>query len=196
MPAEPSVLLVRHGETEWSAAGRHTGRTDVPLTARGRRQAEHIGGLLAEWEVARALTSPLGRALDTARIAGFADAEVLPDLAEWDYGAIEGRTTGEVRAGRPGWTIWKGPVPGGETLTSVAARTDRVVARLAASEGLSAVFAHGHLLRVLAARWLGLPPDAGRLLALDTATLSVLGVERGTRLILRWNMPGQPNLES
>jgi probable phosphoglycerate mutase len=182
------IWLVRHGQTEWSASGQHTGRTDIPLTAEGERQAAALGELLARRPFALVLSSPLGRARETCRLAGYADTAVLTDdLREWDYGDFEGRKTADIRKEAPGWTIWAGPVPGGETIDQVAQRTRRVIDRAAAAGGDTALFAHGHVLRVLAACWLGLPPDGGRFLALGTASLSVLGHERETRVISTWN---------
>ena len=184
----PEVVLVRHGETEWSRDGRHTGRTDVELTEQGRRDAEALGALLAGRRFALVLTSPLSRASETARLAGFgAVAEPSDDLVEWDYGEYEGRRTVEIRVERSGWTLWRDGVPGGESAADVGARADRVIARLRGLDGAAAVFAHGHLLRVLTARWLGLDPAAGRYLALDTATLSELGYERETPVVRLWN---------
>ena len=184
----PEVVLVRHGETEWSRAGRHTGRTDVPLTEQGRRDAQAIGAVLRERRLALVLTSPLQRAADTCRLAGLGDVAVVRDeLREWDYGEYEGLKTVDIRRERPGWSVWTDDIPGGESLTDVGERADRVVAELRSSEGDAAVFAHGHLLRVLAARWLGLEPAAGRLLALDVATISVLGYERETAVLRSWN---------
>jgi broad specificity phosphatase PhoE len=181
------IVLVRHGETEWSRDGKHTGRTDVPLTAIGRRQAKALGEVLARREFTRVLTSPLARAAETARLAGFEPAEPREELREWDYGAYEGRRTVEIREERPGWTLWRDGVPGGETAGEVAERVDRVLGELDAVDGEVLVFAHGHLLRVLAARWLGLEPASGRLFALDPATVSVLGRERETPVIRVWN---------
>ncbi|HSE94614.1 MAG TPA: histidine phosphatase family protein [Methylomirabilota bacterium] len=162
MSERPGALwLIRHGETAWSASGRHTGRTDVPLTAAGERQAEALGRhLRAGGETfATVLTSPLTRARETCRLAGYAAvAQVVDDLREWDYGDYEGRTTAEIRTDRPGWTIWAGPVPGGETVEAVGRRASRVIDRAVAASGAVALFAHGHVLRVLAACWLGLPP--------------------------------------
>jgi probable phosphoglycerate mutase len=186
--AAQEVVLVRHGETEWSRAGKHTGRTDVPLTEQGRRRAQAVGALLSAREFAVVLSSPLGRALETCRLAGFGDRALLRDeLMEWDYGAYEGRTTAEVRKERPGWTLWRDGVPGGETIDQVAERVDRVIAETRSADGDALLFAHGHVLRVLAARWLGLEPDMGRLLALDPATISTLGYERETPVIRLWN---------
>ena len=185
---KPEVVLVRHGETEWSRTGKHTGSTDVPLTDRGRRQADALGAHLAERQFALVLTSPLQRAAETCSLAGYGDvAQRRDDLREWDYGAYEGRTTPEVREERPGWTLWDGGVPDGETADEVGARADRVIAELRSLDGDASVFAHGHVLRVLTARWLGLDPNAGRLFALDTATISVLGYERETPVIRVWN---------
>jgi broad specificity phosphatase PhoE len=182
------VVLVRHGETEWSRAGKHTGRTDVPLTDEGREQATALGAALRDRGFALVLTSPLSRAAETCRLAGLGDvAQERADLREWDYGAFEGRTTAEIREERPGWTLWRDGVPGGETAADVGARADRVIAELRDAEGDAVVFAHGHLLRVLAARWLRLEPAHGRLFALDTATLSVLGYERETPVVRLWN---------
>ena len=183
-----SVVLVRHGETEWSRAGLHTGRTDVELTTAGEEQARALGERLSGRRFSRVLVSPLRRARDTCRIAALiGPVEVVEDLREWDYGEYEGRTTAHIRTEAPGWTVWNGPMPSGESVEEVGSRADRVIAALAHVDGEAALVAHGHLLRVLAARWLGLPPRDGRLLALDTATLSVLGWERETRVIRTWN---------
>jgi broad specificity phosphatase PhoE len=184
------LWLVRHGETEWARLGRHTGRTDVPLTDLGRRQARTLGRRLAGHAFGLVLTSPLSRAAETASLAGFGGvAAADPDLMEWDYGALEGRRTPEIRADYPGWTIWRGPWPGGETIEGVAARADRIVARARSSaDGRDTlVFAHGHLLRVLAARWLGLEPASGGLFALGTGTVSILGWEHDVAVIETWN---------
>jgi broad specificity phosphatase PhoE len=184
---DDEVWLVRHGETEWSRDGRHTSTTDLPLTDEGRRVAESLRERLAGESFALVLTSPRRRARDTADLAGRLDAEVDGDLVEWDYGDLEGKTTEEIRETYPGWTIWQGPVPGGETADQVSARLDRVVARCRATDGRVLVFGHGHALRALSARWLGLPVVDGRHLRLDTATVSVLGWERETAVVLRWN---------
>jgi probable phosphoglycerate mutase len=182
------VVLVRHGRTEWTASGRHTGRTDVPLDDIGRAEAKAVADRLAGLHVARALSSPLFRARETASLAGFGDAlEPRPELMEWDYGELEGLTTAEIRQRYPGWTIWSGPVPGGETAEQVGARADRILSEIASSGLTILVFSHGHFLRVLAARWLGLPPTDGRLFKLDTATVSVLGYEREQRVLMSWN---------
>ncbi len=184
----PRLWLVRHGETEWARLGRHTGRTDIPLTDRGRAEAAALATRLAGREFAEVLSSPLSRALETARLAGFADrVETDDDLLEWDYGADEGRTTPEIRRERPGWSIWSDGPKDGETSPQVGARVDRVIAHVRAGTGDALVFAHGHVLRVLAARWLDEPPTDGRLFALSTATLSILGWEREQAVIERWN---------
>jgi broad specificity phosphatase PhoE len=183
------IVLVRHGETEWSRGGRHTGNTDVPLTDRGREQAEALREALGKREFARVLTSPLARAAETARLAGFDGAEVREELREWDYGGYEGRTTAEIREERPGWSLWRDGVPGGEASHEVAARVDRLLAELRTVEGDVLVFAHGHVLRVLAARWIELQAVAGARFALDPATIGVLGHERETPVIRIWNAP-------
>jgi broad specificity phosphatase PhoE len=184
----PEVVLVRHGETEWTLSGQHTGRTDIPLTERGREQARALAAELARWRFALVLTSPLARAKETCRLAGLAEhAAERDELMEWDYGAYEGRKTIEIREEQPGWTLWGDGVPEGETAAEVGARVDRVIAELRSVAAEAAVFAHGHVLRVLAARWLGLEPDAGRLFALDPATISVLGYERETAVLRVWN---------
>jgi len=182
------VWLARHGETEWARLGRHTGRTDVPLTDTGRAQAAALGRRLAGHAFELVLTSPLSRAAETTAIAGYAGVAVAdPDLREWDYGELEGRLTEDIREDYPGWTIWRGPWPGGETLDEVAARADHVLERIAGAQGDVLVVSHGHLLRVLAARWLGMAPTAGGLFALGTATVSVLGHDRQTPVIEVWN---------
>jgi broad specificity phosphatase PhoE len=181
------IFLIRHGETEWSRAGRHTGRTDLPLTDAGRSAAEWLGKALGGRQL-DVWTSPLERARETSRIAGFPDARIEEDLREWDYGIYEGRTTLDIRKETPGWSVWLSPIVNGESLDEVAERAKRVIHRVTESAtGDVAVFAHGHILRILAACWIGMPPLAGRLLALDTATISVLGYERQTRVIRRWN---------
>ena len=185
---EQQVWLVRHGETEWARLGRHTGRTDVPLTETGREQAGALGRRLAATKFDLVLTSPLSRAADTARLAGFDGVAVVePDLREWDYGALEGRLTAEIRDDYPGWSIWTGPWPEGETVEEVGARADRVLARIRAADGDVLLFSHGHLLRVLTARWLDLPPALGALFALSTATVSILGWDRENAVIETWN---------
>ena len=188
----PRVVVVRHGETEWSASGRHTSRTDLPLTDEGRRRAEGLAGALSEWTFAVVLSSPLRRARETCEIAGFASrAELDDDLREWGYGEYEGLTTPEIRERDPDWSLWRDGCPGGEQPGEVAARADRVLARLAGADGDGVVFAHGHLLRVLAARWVSLEAAFGARLALGAGSISVLGHERDARVIERWNrVPG------
>jgi broad specificity phosphatase PhoE len=184
----PAIWLVRHGETEWARLGRHTGRTDVPLTGVGRGQASGVAHKLVGHHFALVLSSPLQRALETARLAGYGDrVETVDDLMEWDYGRDEGRTTPEIRTERPGWTIWGDGPEGGETIHEMAARVDRVIARARAQAGDVLLFAHGHVLRILAARWIDQPPTEGRRFALSTATVSVLGWEREQPVIERWN---------
>jgi broad specificity phosphatase PhoE len=185
---QPEVVLIRHGETEWTRSGKHTGHTDIPLTDNGRREAEAVGCALRGRGFALVLTSPLQRAAETCRLAGLGDGAVrLDELKEWDYGAYEGRTTKDIRKERPGWTLWRDGVPDGEMPPEVGARVDQVIAEARSAAGDVAVFAHGHVLRVLTARWLGLEPEAGRLFALDPATISVLGHERETPVIRLWN---------
>jgi broad specificity phosphatase PhoE len=182
------IWLFRHGETEWSQSGQHTGRTDLPLTAAGRRRAQAIGRRLSGRPFALVLSSPLIRALETCRLSGYGDlAELTPDLMEWDYGAYEGRRTVDIQKERPGWSLWRDGVPEGETVEQVGARTRRVIDTAEGADGDVALFAHGHVLRVLSACWLGLPPDAGRLFVMGTAAVSVLGYERDTRVIVKWN---------
>jgi broad specificity phosphatase PhoE len=189
----PELVLVRHGETEWSREGRHTGLTDVPLTDLGKEQAGAVRSALEGRRFARVLTSPLARAAETARLAGYGEtAQPRDELKEWDYGAYEGRKTVDIRKERPGWTLWQDGVPGGETAAEVTARVDRLIDEVRGVEGKVLVFAHGHLLRVLAVRWIGLEAEAGRLLALDPATISVLGYERETPVIRVWNSPVAP----
>lgn len=187
MPGE--LWLIRHGETEWSRSGAHTGRTDLPLTEQGRRNAEAIGRLLKGRPFALVLVSPLRRAVETCRLAGYgAVAQTEPQLQEWDYGDYEGRTTADIQRENPGWSLWTSPIPHGETIDHVAGRARAVIARAAAVQGDVALFAHAHILRILTACWLGLPPAGGRLFALDTASVSTLGYERETRVISRWNL--------
>src|SRR5258708_5423565 len=186
------LWLVRHGETEWSRSGAHPGRTDIPLTAAGRANAAAVGRYLQGRRFALVLVSPLQRARETCRLAGYENALIDPDLSEWDYGDYEGLTTAQIQAERPGWSLWTDGVPNGETAAQVAARAERVIARALAAtsdaEGDVALFAHGHILRILTARWLGLPPEDGRLFALGTAAISILGYERVTQVITRWNL--------
>jgi broad specificity phosphatase PhoE len=192
--ASQEIALVRHGETEWSKSGRHTGRTDVPLTETGRAQARLLGDMLSAWRQTPALTSPLERASETCRLAGFTEnCEVVDDLREWDYGIYEGKTTAGIRGEIPEWSIWTHPIENGESLEELGRRADLVIGRIR-DEGRDAVlFSHGHFLRVLAARWCGLQASAGRVLALDTATVSVLGHERETSVIRLWNAPCLPS---
>jgi broad specificity phosphatase PhoE len=188
MPSE--IWLVRHGETEWSRSGQHTSRTDLPLTPEGERQAESLKRMLAGHSFTLVLSSPMKRAVETCRLVGLSP-ELSDDLREWDYGDYEGLTTPEIQKSAPGWTIFTGSVPNGETIEQVGARADRVISRIIsraqAAAGDVALFGHGHLLRVLAARWVGIEPSGGRLLALSTASLSVLGYERETRVVRLWN---------
>lgn len=181
------LWVVRHGQTEWSLAGRHTSTTDLPLLPEGEQTARALAERLAGTSFDLVLTSPRLRARRTAELAGFPEAEPDEDLVEWAYGDYEGVTSTEIQERTPGWTIWTGEVPGGESAAQVGARLDRVVARARAVDGDTLVFGHGHALRALAARWLGLPVSEGRLLRLDTATVSVLGHERADPVVLRWN---------
>jgi broad specificity phosphatase PhoE len=189
MDPTPALWIVRHGETEWSKAGRHTGRSDVPLTAAGVEQASALRARLGGRSFALVLSSPLRRAAETCRLAGFDGvARRSEDLLEWDYGAYEGRTTADIQRDVPGWSIWTGEVPGGETIDDVAARARRLVAAARAAGGDVALFGHGHVLRVVAACWLGLSPREGRLFALTTAALGVLGYEHATPVLRAWNV--------
>ncbi|MET9065446.1 histidine phosphatase family protein [Streptosporangium sandarakinum] len=189
------MFLLRHGETEWSRNGRHTGRTDLPLTEKGEAQARALARLVAERSFDLVLVSPAGRARRTAELAGLTDYEIDPDLWEWDYGGYEGITTPAIRENRPGWYLWRdGVVPGdadhpGEDAAEVGARADRVIGRARAADGEVALVAHGHFLRVLCARWLDLPPTDGRLFRLDTGTYSRLGYEHAEPVVLSWNAP-------
>ena len=185
-PGSGEAWLVRHGSTEWSQNGRHTGRTDIPLTPAGERAAAALRPVLAGRRFALVLSSPLQRARRTAELAG-ETPEIDDDLLEWNYGQYEGRTTHDIRQERPGWGIWKDGVLGGETADQVAARAARVIARVRAVEGDCLLFAHGHLLRILGARWIGAPPTAGQHLLLSTAAVSILGYERETPALARWN---------
>jgi probable phosphoglycerate mutase len=183
------MFLVRHGETEWTITGQHTSRTDVALTDAGRRDAERLGATLSDaHRFALVLTSPMQRARETCRLAGFdGSAVVSDDVTEWDYGDYEGRTTADIRKERPDWSLFRDGVPGGETAAQVGARADRVIARARAVDGDTIVFSHGHFLRVLAARWLELAPTDGARFALEPASISVLGWERETPVLDRWN---------
>lgn len=186
MPTQHEIWLIRHGETEWSLSGQHTSRTDLALTAEGERRAVRLGDVMHGHPFALVLSSPLRRALDTARIAGLTP-QLTDDLREWDYGDYEGRKTKDIRKEAPGWTIWTGYTPNGETAAQVAARAEKVIARAISAGGDVALFGHGHMLRVLAACWLGCDPTAGRLFALSTGSISVLGYEHETRVIRAWN---------
>jgi broad specificity phosphatase PhoE len=186
--AETRLILLRHGETAWSASGQHTGRTDIPLTENGVSQAGRLARRLEGQRFAAVFTSPRSRALETCRIAGLdRDAVVTDDLAEWDYGVYEGRTSDDIRAHEPDWSVWTAKIRGGESVEDVGRRVDRVIAATLAHEGDVALFGHGHCLRILAARWIGLPPVAGSLLELSTATVSRLGWERERRVVELWN---------
>ena len=192
IPPDPATLtrlvLARHGETEWSRTGRHTGRTDIPLTDLGREEARRLANVLSGRSFSRVVSSPLVRATETARLAGFGDRlEIDDDLREWDYGSYEGRTRLEIAADVPGWTVWSHPIVGGESLEELGARADRVIDRLLPSGGDVLVFSHGHFLRVLAARWIAAPPVTGSRLELWTATISELGWEHDRRVIELWN---------
>lgn len=185
----PTVTLVRHGETEWSKNGRHTGRTDVPLTRTGERAAVELAPRL-DGGFAMVFCSPSTRARETCRLAGFSDrAGIEPDLAEWDYGDYEGLTTAQIQAKRPGWTLFRDGCPGGENASDVGIRADRIIATIRKSEASALLFSSGHFLRVLTARWIGRPPEAGALLALDTASIGLLGYDhdRSEPVIHRWN---------
>jgi len=186
--ARHDVWVLRHGATEWSTSGRHTGRTDVPLVDLGRDQARAVGQVLGGRRFAQVLVSPLRRARETCELAGYSgQAEIDDDLQEWDYGDYEGITTEAIRQSDPRWTVWSGACPGGETLTEVAARADRVIARARAADGEVALFGHGHILRVIAARWCELEAVEGRRFPLDTGTVNVLGWEHENRAVRRWN---------
>jgi broad specificity phosphatase PhoE len=186
----PCVYLVRHGETTWSASGKHTGRTDIPLTEEGERKARALQGRFKGVAFDRAFTSPLQRARRTCELAGLGDAaKIDPDLREWDYGDYEGRKTSEILSERPGWLLFRDGCPNGERPADVGARADRVIARLRAADDRAIVFSSGHILRVLGARWLGLAPSEGRLFMLSTASISILGYEhdKGEPAIQLWN---------
>jgi probable phosphoglycerate mutase len=188
------ILLIRHGETAWSASHRHTSYTDLELTPDGERQARALGALLAGRRFARVLSSPRQRAVRTAQLAGLSVDATDPDLTEWNYGEYEGRTTADVHAENPHWNLWADGAPGGESPAQVGERADRLLAATTPllEQGNVALVGHAHSLRVIGARWIGLPPSAGGLLRLDTATVSVLGHEHGRPVILRWNQPAPP----
>jgi broad specificity phosphatase PhoE len=184
------VVLVRHGETEWSRDGRHTGKTDIPLTEEGRRQAKALAPALTAWKFSLVLTSPLQRAADTCRLAGYGNqAQTRPDLVEWDYGRYEGLTSQQIEQIRPNWSLWRDGGPGGEKPADVGRRVDRVIAEVRRVDRNVLIVAHGHVLRVLTARWLGEAPAGGRHYALQAAALSVLGYEHQNPVIWRWNQP-------
>ena len=188
--AKQEVVLVRHGETEWSRDGRHTGKSDIPLTEVGRQEARRLRPELAQWTFALVLTSPLQRAEETCRLAGYGDrAQGRPDLEEWDYGRYDGKTSKEIATTQPDWSLWRDGGPGGESPADVGKRVDRVIAEIRATDGNVLLFAHGHVLRVLTARWLDQPPSSGRHYALQTAALGVLGYEHQDAVIRRWNIP-------
>jgi probable phosphoglycerate mutase len=190
------IFLVRHGETEWSKTGQHTGRTDIPLTPEGERQGKALGRHLAERTFALVLTSPLSRARATCTLAGFDGvAQVDDDLREWNYGIYEGKTTAAMRKEQPGWSIWTTSIPEGESLDDVGARARRVIERVDGVEGDVALFAHAHFLRILGATWVGLPPIHGRHFTLGTASVSVLGYERENRVIQVWNQDWRLGVE-
>jgi len=185
-----AIWLIRHGQTAWTLSGAHTGRTDLPLTDAGRENARAVGRWLAGRPFALVLVSPLSRARETCRLAGYGEvAEVDADLCEWNYGDYEGRTTADIRKESPDWSLWREGPRNGETVEQVGARAEAVLARISGIDGDVALFAHGHILRILTARWLGLPPDCGRMFALSTATVSTLGFERETHVISQWNVP-------
>ena len=184
------VVLVRHGETEWTLSGQHTGRTDIPLTERGRKQARLLAPLFSTADFALVLSSPLQRARETCELAGLgARMEIEPDLMEWDYGEYEGITSKEIKRTAPNWMVFTDGCPGGETPEQVGARVDRLIHRIRPVAGRVAIFAHGHLLRVFAARWIGFPPSAGQHFLLDTSTVGVLGYYQGVPAVKRWNAP-------
>jgi broad specificity phosphatase PhoE len=188
--SESQIYLIRHGETEWAISGRHTGRTDIPLTQRGREQAIHLLPIFEDVSFEVILSSPLQRARQTAEIAGLGSRlEICDDLMEWDYGDYEGLTTQEIRLQVPGWTVWTHLCPNGEPGEAVSQRANRVIERMVQASGNVALFAHGHFLRVLASRWIEQSYDFGRYLQLGTSTLSILGLDRGSPVIRTWNGP-------
>jgi broad specificity phosphatase PhoE len=184
------VYLVRHGETEWSLSGQHTGSTDIPLTENGREVARRLGDSLRELHFAAVWSSPMSRSLDTARLAGFEhDVRIDDNLKEWVYGEYEGLTTPQIRESNPGWFLFRDGAPGGESPEQIGARADRVIEEVRAVDGDVLLFAHGHILRVIATRWLGYPPNDGGKFSLGTATLSILGYEHEEASLWRWNAP-------
>ncbi len=190
LPDGVELWLIRHGETEWSKSGQHTGRTDLPLTPKGEEQAKALPALLGDIRPAHVVSSPLERARATARLAGWAVDEIDPDLAEWDYGDFEGRTTGQIREEVPGWTIWTNGARNGETIENISARADRVLQRAAErlTDGPVILLSHGHMSRAIGARWIGLPAIDGSRLTLATAAPSLLSTQYEVRVIERWNM--------
>lgn len=184
----PELVLIRHGETEWSASGRHTGRTDIALTTHGREEARSIAAAVATIDFTHVYASPLRRAWETAELVGLTPT-ADDDLVEWDYGDYEGRTTADIRETIPLWSVWTDEITGGESVDEVGRRADSVITRLSTLTGPVAVVAHGHFLRIFAARWLDLPACEGRRFVLNTSTLSMLGWERENRVITRWNDP-------
>jgi broad specificity phosphatase PhoE len=195
MAVQNHIWLIRHGETPWSLSGQHTGKTEMEVTATGKLMAKAIGCELAGRRFDLILTSPRMRARETCRLSGYGEAAAIDDnLQEWDYGAYEGRTSADIIKEVPNWSLWRDGVPGGETIEAVSARADRVIQRALDCTGDVALFAHGHILRVLAARWVGLPPDGGRYFSLDAGSISILGSEYKVRVISRWNFV--PKLES
>jgi probable phosphoglycerate mutase len=195
MAVQNHIWLIRHGETPWSLSGQHTGKTEMELTATGKLMAKTVGRELADRGFDLILTSPRMRARETCRLSGYGEAAAIDDnLQEWDYGAYEGRTSADIMKEAQNWSLWRDGVPGGETIEAVSARADRVIQRALDCTGDVALFAHGHILRVLAARWVGLPPDGGRYFSLDAGSISILGSEYKVRVISQWNFV--PKLES
>lgn len=189
LPRMGELLLARHGETEWSVDGRHTGRTDLPLTDDGRRRARGLADLVAGRSFDLVITSPLRRAVETCELAGLGElAQVREDLHEWDYGDYEGLTTPQIQERRPDWSLFRDGCPNGETAADVGARADRVIAEVRGLDGDAIAFGHGHMLRVLGARWVRLPPEDGALLDLGTGALCTLGYEHGLPVVVRWNL--------
>lgn len=187
-PVSPQIVLVRHGETAWSRSGQHTGRTDIPLLEDGQRMGRALEAPLRAWSFAAVWTSPLRRASETCALSGHGViARTNPDLMEWDYGAYEGKTSREIHAMAPGWNLWRDGAPEGETAEQVGARADRAMEEVRRVEGNVLLFSHGHFLRLFAARWLGLPPSEGRLFALSTASISVLGWHDAQPILVSWN---------
>jgi probable phosphoglycerate mutase len=195
------IWLIRHGQTAWTLTKQHTGRRDIPMTDLGKRHAIEVGKFLNGKKFEKVLVSPLSRALETCRLAGYAEtAEIVMDVAEWDYGKYEGLTPQEIRKQNPHWTIWTRGVPDGETLKDVTSRAERTIESISQIEGDVAIFSHGHFLRIFASCWLGLSSETARFLMLDTASLGILGIENGVRVLKQWNIhignhfpPAKPN---